>query len=130
MKKEFINSWKRSVQPRKQIKFKENAPLHIKRKMISSRLSKELTQKHGVRSMPLRKGDRVKIVVGTYKNVTGKIERVDTKREKIFVEGTQRTKIDGTKSLYPIHPSNVIIQELSLDDKRRKQIMDRRGKKK
>ncbi len=130
MRKEFIKSWKRSVQPRKQIKFKENAPLHIKRRMISARLSKELTQKHGIRSMPLRKGDRVKIIVGNYKNHTGKIERVDTKSERIFIEGTQRTKTDGTKSLYPIHPSNVIIQDLNLDDKRRKQIVERRGKKK
>jgi large subunit ribosomal protein L24 len=130
MEKEFINSWKRSIQPRKQVKFRANAPLHIKRKFFSARLSKELTQKYKVRSMFLRKGDKVKIVRGNYNKHIGKIDHVDTKRERIYVEGTDRTKTDGTKSLYPIHPSNVIIQEISLDDKRRKLIIERRGKNK
>jgi large subunit ribosomal protein L24 len=129
MKQKFVNSWKRSVQPRKQIKFRENAPLHTKRKLLSARLSKELTEKHKIRTLFLRKGDKVKIAVGNYKNHIGKIDYVDTKAERVFIEGTGRTKTDGTKSLYPIHPSNVIIQELNLDDKRRKQIIERRQRK-
>jgi large subunit ribosomal protein L24 len=129
MKKEFSNSWKRSKQPRKQRKFRANAPLHTKKKFLAARLSKELSQKHKMRTIMLRKGDKVKIAVGNYKNHIGKIDHIDIKSVRIFVEGTDRTKTGGTKSLYPTNPSNVIIQELNLEDKRRKEIIDRRQKK-
>jgi large subunit ribosomal protein L24 len=129
MEKEFVNSWKRSVQPRKQVKFRANAPLHTKRKFLAARLSKELTEKHNIRTIPVRKGDRVKIMRGNYMRHLGKVERVDAKKERIYIEGTDRTKTDGSRSLYPIHPSNVVIHELALDDKRRKAIIERRSKK-
>ncbi len=130
MEKEFVNSWKRSTQPRKQIKFRANAPLHTKRKFMAARLSEELTAKYKTRSLSVRTGDKVKIVRGSYAGHIGKISAVNTKKQKIFIEGTDRTKTDGTKSLYPINPSKVILHELVLDDKRRKMILERRGKSK
>ncbi|TKC51659.1 hypothetical protein EI555_017647, partial [Monodon monoceros] len=36
-----------------------NAPSHVRRKIMSSPLSKELRQKYNVRSMPIRKDDEV-----------------------------------------------------------------------
>ncbi|KAL4685924.1 hypothetical protein H8959_001521 [Pygathrix nigripes] len=44
-----------------------NAPSHIRRKIMSSPLSKELRQKYNVRSMPIRKDDEVQVVRGHYK---------------------------------------------------------------
>jgi len=129
MKKKFSNSWKSSRQPRKQRKFIANAPIHTKRKLLSARLSKDLTKKYNTRNIPVRKGDKVKIVRGQYTGHLGKIDSIDITRSIIRIEGTERTKMDGTKSLYPIHPSNVIIQEMVLDDKLRKQILERKGKK-
>lgn len=38
-----------------------NAPSHIRRKIMSSPLSKELRQKYNVRSMPIRKDDEVQV---------------------------------------------------------------------
>lgn len=38
-----------------------NAPSHIRRKIMSSPLSKELRQKYSVRSMPIRKDDEVQV---------------------------------------------------------------------
>lgn len=37
------------------------APSHIRRKLMSSPLSKELRQKYNVRSMPIRKDDEVQV---------------------------------------------------------------------
>lgn len=122
---EFSNAWKKSKKPSKQIKFKANAPLHIKRKLLSARLSKDLTKKHGKRNFPLRKGDKVKIVRGNYYGTTGKVELVDTKYQRVYIENTERIKRDGTKSLYPVHPSNVIITELIMNDKKRKESLER-----
>ena len=40
-----------------------NAPSHIRRKIMSSPLSKDLRQKHNVRGMPIRKDDEVQVGV-------------------------------------------------------------------
>lgn len=45
-----------------------NAPSHIRRKMMSSPLSKDLRQKYNVRSMPIRKDDEVQVVRGHHKS--------------------------------------------------------------
>ena len=120
MKKKFSKSWKSSKKPRKQRKYRANAPLNIKRKFLSSHLSKELKQKYKTRSIPLRMDDKIKIVRGQYKGKTGKIVKVLTKKSKVFIENIQNTKNDGTKTYYPIDPSNLIIIELNLTDKKRK----------
>ena len=130
MKKKFSTAWKSSKKPSKQVKYRAHAPLHIKRKFLSARLSKELTTKHNIRSLPLRTGDKVKIVRGTYKGKIGKIDHVSVKKERVFIDGTERIKTDGTKSFYPIHPSNVIIQEASTEDKYRRKSIERKGAKK
>jgi len=44
---------------------------------------------------------------------------------RVFVSGVERSKKDGTKALLPLHPSNLIITELSLDDKLRQKILEK-----
>ena len=48
-----------------------NAPSHIRRKLMSSPLSKELRQKYNVRSIPIRKDDEVQVNRGRYIGITG-----------------------------------------------------------
>ena len=126
MKTKFSSSWIKSKQPRKQRKYRHNAPLHIKQKFVSAHLSKELHKKYGKRSMNLRKGDSVKIMRGQFKNKTGKIEEVGLKKIRAYVSGIEFVKKDGTKARYPIHPSNLMITELNMDDKMRNKILGRK----
>lgn len=128
MVKKFSNAWKSSKKPRKQRKYRHNAPLHIKKKFVSAHLSKELRKKHKIRSISLKKGDKVKVVRGQFKKHTGKVDRVDVKNCEIFIEGIEITKKDGTKTTRSIHPSNLLIIELNLDDKMRQKILDRKKK--
>ncbi|MAG52930.1 MAG: 50S ribosomal protein L24 [Nanoarchaeota archaeon] len=128
MRTKFSKSWKSSKNPRKQRKYVANAPLHIKRKMLASRLSKELSKKYSRRSVGIKKGDVVKIVRGNFKNHSGKIDKVLTKKFKVHIEGIQNLKRDGNKAFYPLHPSNLIITELNLEDKKRQKIFDRTKK--
>jgi len=121
MKQKFSTMWRKSKQPRKQRKYRINAPLHIKQKFLASHLSKELRKKHGKRSLRSRKGDRVKVVVGQFKGKTGKVDNIDVRNIKIYVEGIEVIKKDGTKRAVPFNPSNVIITELNLDDKKREE---------
>ena len=120
MKQEFSKSWVSSKQPRKQVKYRVNAPLNIKRKFLSVHLSKELRKKYLKRNIVVRKDDKVKIMKGQFKGKTGKVMKVLTKRTKVFVENIQNIKNDGSKTYYALEPSNLMITELNLTDKRRK----------
>ncbi len=119
MKKQFVKTWKSSIQPRKQRKYRHNIPLHLQKKFVRSMLSKELRKKYALRNIGLKKGDKVKIVRGDFKGKTGKIERINLKKRKIYITGIEKTRKDGGKTFSPIEPSNVIIQELELKDARR-----------
>ena len=126
MKKKFVKSWKRSSQPRKQRKYRNNAPLHIKKKFMSCHLSRDLRKKHNKRNILVRKGDSVKILRGQFKGKSGKIEKVDAVRERVFISGIEITKNEGGKSFYPIHPSNIMITSLMLEDKKRLKSLERK----
>ncbi len=116
-----------SIKPGKQRKALFNAPLHLK-KMLSAPLSPDLREKYGIKRLPVRKGDTVRIMRGDWKGHEGKVVRVDIKRVRIFIEGVQRKKADQTPVYYPIHPSKVMIIKLDLSDKWRKKIIERRAK--
>jgi len=117
--KKFSNSWKSSKKPKKQKKYVFNAPLHKRHKFMTSKLSKELAQKHGIKRIGVRKGDKVKIMRGQFRGIVGKVNKIDLSKLRIYVDGAERTKTEGSKAFYPIHPSNVMITELLLDDRRR-----------
>lgn len=119
MKREFSTKWKASKQPRKQRKYSTNAPLHLKRKLLSVNLSKELRKKYGRRNIPVRKADTVKIMKGKFKNKQGKIIDVKTKMSKLNIEGITVRKQDGSKANVKIHPSNLQIIELNIEDRKR-----------
>jgi large subunit ribosomal protein L24 len=126
MKSIFSISWIRSKQPRKQRKYRHNAPLHIKKKFISVNFAKELREKYTKRNFPVIKGDKVKIMRGQFKGKSGLVERVDMRNIKILVQGAENIKKDGSKVGYPISPSNLMIIELKLDDKKRKASLERK----
>ena len=108
-----------SIQPRKQRKALYTAPLHIRRKIMSANVSKELRAEVGKRSLPIKVGDKFQVVRGDFKGHEGKVESIDAKRYKVTVEGVTLSKPDGNAVLLPIHPSNLMIIEADLKDERR-----------
>jgi len=107
----------KTVQPRKQRKMLFQAPLHIRHKHFSAPLSPSLKASRHISSIPVRKGDTVKIMRGDRKGSEGKVTKVDRQKYRLFVDGVTREKVDGTTVLAPIHPSKVMITSLNLDDK-------------
>lgn len=49
---------------RKQRKAQLGAPSHLKYKLMSAHLSKDLRKKHSVRALPIRRDDEVTVVRG------------------------------------------------------------------
>ena len=119
MKSEFSKTWKSSTQPRKQVKFRANAPNHIKRTFMAATLDKPLREQKGRRNVEVRKGDEVKIMRGKFKGKQGKVGKVDVDNTRIQVDGLQRAKLGGEKVETWFHPSNVKIIVLDDSDNRR-----------
>jgi large subunit ribosomal protein L24 len=84
-------------------------------------LSPSLRASHHFHSVPVRKGDTVRVLRGDRKGLEGKVTSVDQKNFRVFIEGVTREKVDGTTTLVPIHPSKVMITGLSLDDRWRRE---------
>merc|ERR1712165_288697 len=113
---------------RKQRKRQFTAPSHVRRKLMTAPLSKDLRQKYGVKSIPIRKDDEVQVVRGHYKGQqVGKVVQCYRKKFCVYIERIQREKANGAPVFVGIHPSKVCIVKLKMD-KDRKAIIDRRAK--
>jgi large subunit ribosomal protein L24 len=65
-------------------------------------------------------------MVGKFRKHEGRIEKIDIKLGRAFVNGVEITKKDGTKKWLPLDPSNLLITELNLEDKFRQKILERK----
>jgi large subunit ribosomal protein L24 len=92
---------------------------------ISSTLSDNLREQYRRRSCRVVKGDNVRVLRGEYSGIEGKVEKVNTARGSLSIEGIQREKIKGGNVKVQIHSSNVIITGLNFDDKRRQKSLEK-----
>lgn len=86
---------------------------------MSAHLSKSLRNEFGRRSARVVKGDKIKIVRGSFKGVSGVVLRVDTARGKIYLKEASRKKVAGAEVQLGIQPSNVMIIEPEMRDSKR-----------
>merc|ERR1712073_178531 len=99
-----------SSSAKKQRKRHFTAPSHIRRKLMTSPLSKDLRTKYGVKNMPIRKDDEVQVVRGHYKGQqVGKVVQCYRKKFCVYIERIQREKANGASVYVGIHPSKVCI---------------------
>jgi large subunit ribosomal protein L24 len=106
-----------STKPRTQRKRAANAPLHVKRILVSSHLAEEVHAKakgHLPRALPVRKGDSVRVMRGGFRGREGKVVSVDRVHGTVVVEGITIEKVDEKKVARPLHASNLLI--IRLDD--------------
>ena len=115
----------KSIKSRKQRKEYFNAPIHKKRKWISSHLEENLLLKYDKRRVSLIKGDTVKVMRGNFKGHEGKITQVNQRRRHVEVEGLVMTKADGKKIAKPINASNLLIVKLNLTDQWRRKKLEK-----
>ncbi len=65
----------------------------------------------------------MKITRGDFAGIEGKVTTVDTRRQRLYVEGVSREKVAGTSTNVSVHSSKVMITKLNLDDKWRAESM-------
>ena len=119
MKQEFSTKWIASKQPRRQRKYRHNAPLHVRSRFLNAHLSKGLREKYKTRSLRVRTGDEVEIMRGSFAGKKAKITSVDVKRTRVVLEGITRGKKDGSKVNVFFDPSNLTIFTVNSDDRKR-----------
>jgi len=90
------------------------APSHIRYKIMSANLSKELKEKHGIKSLPVRRDDEVLIVRGQFKDTKGKIVQVYRKRYCLYIEKVTKMRKNGATVRIPINASNCVLTKLKL----------------
>jgi large subunit ribosomal protein L24 len=100
---------------RKRMLYTASKPLLSKQ--LGSPLSKDLKEKYQCKSIRVVDGDSVKVLRGEFKGIEGKVTRVSTEKRGIAIEGIKREKLKGGNVDIYIHPSNVIITSLNLEDK-------------
>ena len=110
---------------RAQRKLQLGAPSSVKRKLMSSHLNKSLREQYKIRSLPIKRGDEVKILKGKGKGKTGKVVQVYRKRNVIYVDKVQRDKQNGQTVFLPIKPSYCLIEKLLINKDRTKTIEKR-----
>ena len=110
-----INSGK----PKKQRKFHYGKPLHKKQAATAAHLDKKLRAQLGMRHIPVRKGDTVKVMRGTKKGSIGKVTALNYLKGTIFIEKVARKKANGEEVLIPVHASNLLVTELEKSDSKR-----------
>ncbi|HKG30524.1 MAG TPA: 50S ribosomal protein L24 [Nitrososphaeraceae archaeon] len=96
-----------------------HVPKHVRDAMICSSLADNLREQYTRKSVRVKKGDNVRVMRGEYSGIEGKIEKVNTQRGTLAIEGVQREKVRGGNVKVQIHASNVQIIGLNLEDKLR-----------
>lgn len=103
------------------------APSHVRRNILSAPLSKELREQYKVKSLPIHKDDIVSVVRGSIKGQEGKVTQVYRLKWSVQVEKIAKEKSNGASVPLNIHPSNVVITQLSADKDRHALIRSRGG---
>ena len=102
----------------------EESPLHgtLTHKDYKSQrtfVGRALKEKYKIKTLRVVKGDTVKVIRGDFVGDEGLVDGVDTKTSKLIVHGVSSTKADGTEVPRPVDASNVQLDQLNLNDKRR-----------
>jgi len=87
---------------------------------LRCQLDEFLREDYGLRSLVVKKGDLVRIMRGQFRDTEGKVVKVDYRNVRVYVESGTTTKADGKEVQIPLHPSNLRITQLELDDERKK----------
>ena len=106
-----------SKKPSKQRKTLFNYKNHQRSKLLTVRLADFLSDEYGIKRLPLRKGDSVKVCKGEYKDFEGEVLEI-TKELRVKVKEAVFEKVDGTQFHPTIHISNLVITKFTREGKR------------
>jgi len=106
----------KSKQPRKQRKALYNYKNNQRSKLLSTRIADYLREEYGIKRLPIRVGDQVRVCKGEFKDFEGEALEI-TKDLRCRIKEAQFEKTDGTQYHPAIHISNLIITKFAKEKK-------------
>ncbi|MBD3255460.1 MAG: 50S ribosomal protein L24 [Candidatus Lokiarchaeota archaeon] len=106
-----------SKKPSKQRKQLYNYKNHQRSKLLSCRLADFLRDDYGIKRLPLRVGDQVRVCKGEFKDFEGEVLEIN-RNLRVKVKECVFEKADGTQFYPSIHVSNLIITKFKEEGKR------------
>ncbi|HLY76872.1 MAG TPA: 50S ribosomal protein L24 [Thermoplasmata archaeon] len=116
-------STSRSTQPRKQRRAAFNASPFERHRAMSVALSRELRGRYKRRALPLRKGDTVRIISGSFQGREERVSKVDMRSLRVTLDNVTTKKVDQKLKPLPIRSSHLILTRLNLADPWRRAIL-------
>jgi len=105
-----------SKQPRRQRKALFQHKNHQRSKLLSARVADFLREEYGIKNIPLRVGDSVKIVKGEFTDFEGEVIEI-TKNQRAKIKEATFDKADGTQFHPAIHISKLVITKFHKEKK-------------
>ncbi|MCI4329495.1 MAG: 50S ribosomal protein L24 [Thermoplasmata archaeon] len=114
-----------SRQPRRQRKAMYTADHQERRRRMSVPLSRELRARYGRRSLPVRKGDTVRVLSGSYSTVgeERRVAQVNRRDYRLTLDNVTTKTADAKLKPLPIRPSHLVLTKLNLSDPWRRRIL-------
>ncbi len=113
-----------SVQPRKQRRAYFQAAAFDRHRQLTVSLSRELRGKYRRRALPLRKGDTVRIISGSFKGREERVSKVDVASLRVTLDNVTIKKVDQKLKPLPIRSNHLILTRLNLADPWRRRILN------
>jgi large subunit ribosomal protein L24 len=113
----------RSIQPRRQRKALYEAHSAERHKRMSVALSRELRTRFGRRQVPLRKGDTVRILSGSYKGREERVAKVIRRDYTVTLDNVTGKAGDQKLKPQPIRLAHLLIVRLNLSDPWRRRVL-------
>ncbi len=113
-----------SEQPRKQRRTQFRAASFERHRQLTVSLSRDLRGKYHRRALPLRKGDTVRIISGSFKGREERVSKVDVGTLHVTLDNVTIKKVDQKLKPLPIRSNHLILTRLNLADPWRRRILN------
>jgi large subunit ribosomal protein L24 len=100
-----------------------NADLFERRRRTSIGLSRELRARYGRRSLPVRKGDTVRVLRGSYVGREERVAKVSRRDYTVTLDNVTMKTGDQKLKPLPLRPSALVLVRLNLSDPWRRRVL-------
>ncbi len=120
----------KSKKPSKQRNALRKVRNHQVSKLFTVPLDENLQTEWGIKRLPVRKDDSVRIIAGEFVGIEGKILEIHKKVRKVTIEEATLQKRDGSNYFVPIPVSKIILTKFGEKkmDAWREKMIDRKEK--
>ncbi len=109
--------------PRRQRRALYTADTFHRRRRMTVLLSRELRERFHRRSVPVRKGDTVRVLGGSYKGREERVARVDRRDYSITLDNVTLKTADEKMKPLGLRPGRLVITRLNLSDSWRRRAL-------